>query len=400
MEVKRPIKVLRIINRFNLGGPTYNVTYLSAYLPDQFQTKLVGGSAELNEGDALFIPHQHGLNPEIIKDLQRSVNVMADRRAYKKIKKIIKDFKPDIVHTHASKSGAIGRLAAFKCKVPVVVHTFHGHVFHSYFGQLKTTFYKVIERYLAKRSTAIIAISEKQKDELVTIHQIANTEKVHVVNLGFNLDRFQTDKMQKRLSFVKDYKIDEAAICIGIIGRLTAVKNHQLFFKIIEKVFEQTNAKIHVFIIGDGELKPELVSISDQISSKFPNQNITFTSWIKDVSIPLARLDIVCLTSFNEGTPVSLIEAQASNVAVLSTDVGGVRDIVSQHKTGVVIKSEDTNRYAQELVNLIESSDKLSDMKANGWGFVKEKFHYKTLCFNIEQLYLKLLNQSDEHSKN
>ncbi|MFK8038278.1 MAG: glycosyltransferase [Crocinitomicaceae bacterium] len=400
MEAKRPIKVLRIINRFNLGGPTYNVTYLSAYLPRNFETKLIGGAPESSEGDALFIPNQHGLNPDIIPDLQRSIHIPSDRKAYKTIKQLIENFKPDIVHTHASKAGALGRFAAKKCKVPVIIHTFHGHVFHSYFGKIKTTIYKIVERYLAKHSTAIIAISKMQKNELVNIHNITDNDKVHVVNLGFDLDRFQINKANNRKIFVDEYSIDDSAICIAIIGRLTAVKNHNLFFKVIQKVFEQTEKKIHVFVIGDGELKTDLMSISSEILQKFSHQKITFTSWIKDVSIPLSRLDVVCLTSLNEGTPVSLIEAQASNVAVISTNVGGVKDIIDVDKTGIVVEGFDENNYALSLLSLIENADKLRMMKANGLDFVKEKFHYKTLCFNIEQLYLKLLNQSDEQSEN
>ncbi len=399
MEIKKRIKVLRIINRFNLGGPTYNVTYLTAYLPSTFKTKLIGGSAEGSEGDALFIPHQHNLRPAIIKDLQREIDLKKDYRAYRSIKRIINEFKPDIVHTHASKSGAIGRLAAYHSKVPVIVHTFHGHVFHSYFGKIKTHVYKVVERYLSRKSTAIIAISKKQKHELVNIHKIAKKEKVRIINLGFDLDRFQTNKTQKSRLFMEQYSIEKEAICIGIIGRLTAIKNHHFFFDVIEKVLKTTTKKLHVFIVGDGELKQDLLNRANEITTLFPSQKITFTSWIKDVSIPLARLDIVCLTSLNEGTPVSLIEAQASNVAVISTNVGGVEDVLDRNNSGLVIDDLDTNWYADSLLKLIDNPDELARMKANGLSFVKEKFHFKTLCFNIEQLYLNLLNQTDVQSK-
>jgi hypothetical protein len=156
-------KVLRIINRFNLGGPTYNVSYLSRYLSDDFETMLVGGVHDASETDSLHIPQSLGLEPVIIPELKRSINFKQDRIAYKKLIEIIKEYQPDIVHTHASKSGTLGRLAAAKCGVPIIIHTFHGHVFHSYFGKLKTTFYKTVERRLAKKSTGIIAISKEQK---------------------------------------------------------------------------------------------------------------------------------------------------------------------------------------------------------------------------------------------
>jgi len=156
-------KVLRIINRFNLGGPTYNVAYLSKYMSDDFETLLVGGAKDDTEESSNFIVENLGLKPVIVEEMLREIDLKNDYIAYKKIKKIILEFKPDIVHTHASKAGTLGRLAASSCGVPIIVHTFHGHVFHSYFGKLKTIFYKTIERYLAKRSTAIIAISENTK---------------------------------------------------------------------------------------------------------------------------------------------------------------------------------------------------------------------------------------------
>lgn len=391
----KKIKILRIINRFNLGGPTYNVTFLTAFLNDDFETKLLGGTAEAQEGDALFIPKKYGVNPQIIPELQRSINWKKDRAAYKSIKAIMQEYQPDIVHTHASKSGAIGRLAAINLKVPVIVHTFHGHVFHSYFGKVKTMLYKSVERYLAKRSTAIIAISEAQKNELVNDHRIAKADKVSVVNLGFDLAKFQTDLPNKSAEFSKAYKIIEEEICIGIIGRLTAIKNHELFFNVLNVIGGQTQEKLHFFVIGDGELRKELEEKAMELTKSYPQFRITFTSWIKDVSLPLARLDIVCLTSLNEGTPVSLIEAQAAGVPVITTNVGGVKDIIKEGESGLIVDGFEVGNYAVELLKLIEDKTLRIRMSQQGWQFVKEKFHFKTLCFNIESLYLDLLKKDN-----
>ena len=392
----KKIKILRIINRFNLGGPTYNATFLTTFLSDKFETLLVGGSHETAEGSALFIPENYGVEVKLLNSLQREINFKQDRQAYKDIRKIIQDFKPDIVHTHASKAGAIGRLAASKEGVSVIIHTFHGHVFHSYFGAVKTTFYKMVERYLAKKSSAIIAISKLQKKELVEQHKIAKSEHVKVVNLGFDLDKFRLDLPKKRQEFELKYSVDPEAICIGIIGRLTAIKQHQLFFNAIQRVLETTKRSIHVFVIGDGELMDELRLKAESIFENSSSHNISFTSWIKDVSIPLARLDLVCLTSLNEGTPVSLIEAQAAGVPVVSTNVGGVSDIVKHNETGIIVNSFDVADYASALLTLIHKNELRLSMSQNGWEFVKEKFHYKTLCFNIENLYLELLNNKND----
>jgi len=393
--MSKKIKVLRIINRFNLGGPTYNATFLSAFLSDKFETKLIGGKHESYEGESLFIPNKYDVNPELIDSLQREINFKKDRKAYQDIRAIIRDYKPDIVHTHASKSGAIGRLAAFKENVPVVVHTFHGHVFHSYFGKLKTLFYKTIERYLAKKSSAIITISDLQQKELVNIHKVVPASKAKVVNLGFDLTKFQTDQSQKRQKFVKEYKIQDDEICIGIIGRLTDIKNHDMFFNVIDELMKSTTKKIRVFVIGGGELDEYLKQKANQIEAIYKKSIFTFTSWIKDVDIPLARLDVVCLTSHNEGTPVSLIEAQAANIVVMSTNVGGVKDIVDENETAFIIEDFSVNDYTEKLLLLVEDENKRKFMSQNGWNYVKDKFHYTRLCANVESLYLELLQNEN-----
>jgi len=214
--VNKP-RVLRIINRFNLGGPTYNVGYLSKYMEDEFETLLVGGMKDKSEGSSEFIIEKLGLRPIIIPEMKREIDFKLDRIPYKKIKKIIEEFKPDIVHTHASKAGAIGRLAASKMKVPIILHTFHGHVFHSYFGKAKTTLYKQVEKYLAKKSTKLIAISDIQKQEISGIHKIAQSNKFKVIPLGFDLQRFHDNHSVKRSNFRRKYKVEDNEVAIGIL---------------------------------------------------------------------------------------------------------------------------------------------------------------------------------------
>jgi glycosyltransferase involved in cell wall biosynthesis len=384
------IKVLRIINRFNLGGPTYNATYLSAYLPGEFETLLCGGKHEEHEGDSLFIPEGVGLRPVIIHSLRRSVNFSNDRKAMKEIRQLIREFKPDIVHTHASKAGAIGRMAAYREKVPVIVHTFHGHVFHSYFGRLKTWLYKITERRLAKKTSAIIAISELQKKELSSVHGIAPAEKFRVIPLGFDLDQFQENRLAKRDAFRQTYNLSENEVAIGIIGRLTAIKNHGLFLDAIRLVAGSSSKKIRVFIIGDGELMNELTQKAKQIEQELGRELFVFTSWIKQVSEILPGLDVVALTSLNEGTPVSLIEAQAANVPVITTNVGGVSDVVSNGETGYVVDGFDAPGYAEKLGVLVNNEEIRKKMSQNGWIYVKNKFHYQRLCKDVADLYMEL----------
>ena len=240
-------RVLRIINRFNLGGPTYNAAYLTKYMSPEFETLLVGGMHDETEGSSKYILENLGIEPIIIPEMKREINFKQDRIAYKKIKVIIKEFKPDIVHTHASKAGALGRLAAHQLGVKAVIHTFHGHVFHSYFGKVKTLFYKQIERFLAKKSTKIIAISEIQKKELTIEHKICSVDKTCVIPLGFDLSKFKDNQLEKRETFRNEWKIEENEIAIGIIGRLVPIKDHHFFIDVIDEIKDKTSKNIRFF---------------------------------------------------------------------------------------------------------------------------------------------------------
>jgi len=398
---KKKIKVLRIINRFNLGGPTFNAAYLTKYLEPEFETLLIGGVKYEEEESSEFILEKLGLTPIIIPEMQRSISFKEDKKAYQKIKKIIQEFQPDIVHTHASKAGTLGRLAAAKCNVPVVVHTFHGHVFHSYFGKAKTHFYKTIERYLAKKSTKIIAISDIQKKELWKEHKICKEEKLAVIPLGFDLDRFQENIDEKRTSFRKEYQLKDDEIAIGIVGRLVPIKNHQLFIHAINEVQKKTSKKVRAFIIGDGEEKVQLIELLNRIGLDYAewrkdkvSATVTLTSWIKEVDWANAGLDIITLTSLNEGTPVSLIEAQASNKPIVTTNVGGVENIVLKNETAFITESNNLDQFVNAVLKLVEDDKLRAEMSKKGWGFVKKEFHYSRLANDMTKLYSSLLNNN------
>ena len=388
--MKSKKKILRIINRFNLGGPTYNAGLLTKYLSDEYETILVGGNHEESEGSSMHIVEHLGLEPVIIPEMQRSVNPKNDRIAYNKIQKIIQDFKPDIVHTHASKAGALGRRAAFNAKIPQIYHTFHGHVFHSYFGSLKTNLYKNIERRLAKKSTNIIAISELQKKELSEIHRICPAEKIRVIPLGFDLTPFYTNTEAKRKEFRSKWNIKENEVAIGIVGRIVPIKDHVFFIHVIERVLKKTTKKIRVFIVGDGE---ERVNIQALVSKKKLSYSsngtpalFQFTSWMKNVDEVNAGMDIICLTSKNEGTPVSLIEAQASGNPVVSTNVGGIENVISADKTGYLSDVGDLEQFTINLLKLIENEGIRNNMSNKG----REKsthYSFENLISNIKSLY-------------
>mgnify|MGYP001277030663 CR=1 FL=1 len=388
----KKIKVVRIINRFNLGGPTFNATFLTRFLSDEFETTLIGGVPDKGETNSLHILKEYGIKPIVLPEMSRAINISQEYRAYKKIKKILKEIQPDIVHTHASKAGFLGRMAAFSLRIPVVVHTFHGHVFHSYFGKFKTTFFKQIERYLAKKSTGIIAISALQKHELADVHKIVNQEKIKVIPLGFDLQKFQEGRIEKREAVRAQYKLSDDEVAITIIGRLAPIKDHDYFLNVIEEVLKQTPQEIKVFIVGDGSEKNHIEDRVNKLNEAYPNR-IMMTSWILDIATFIQGMDIVCLTSKNEGTPVSLIEAQAAGVPVISTDVGGVRDAMEDGKSGFVVKRENIETYIKNLRLLIEDDKLREKISIFGQKNATEKFGYQRLVLEMEDYYKELLKR-------
>ena len=389
-DFKKMKKILRIINRFNLGGPTYNAAYLTKYLESDYETLLVGGQHEESEKSSMHILNDLDLKPIIIPEMQRSLNPHKDKIAFKKIQNLIKEFKPDIVHTHAAKAGALGRRAAYKLGVKQIYHTFHGHVFHSYFGSFKTKIFKEIERNLAKKTTKIIAISDIQKRELSKIHRICPEKNIEVIPLGFDLERFSTNKDLKRKEFRKKWNIKENEIAIGIIGRLVPIKNHFFFIDVIQEVQKKSKVPIKAFIVGDGEEKQNIINYikSKNLDYSFDYSPATFhlTSWIKEVDRVNSGMDIICLTSLNEGTPVSLIEAQASGKPIVSTMTGGIENIVIENKTALLSKNNDLHTFSKNLLSLVSDSEKR--ILFSKYGLEKSKdFHYDKLINKMKILY-------------
>jgi len=390
-------RVFRLINRFNLGGPVFNVTYLTKFLSPEFETMLAGGTKDESEAGSEYIPMEYGIKPVIIEKMKRSINPLNDVAAYYEIKKLIQDYKPHIVHTHASKAGSLGRMAAVACKVPIIVHTYHGHVFHSYFNNLQTSVYKNIERYLGTKSTALIALSEKQKMELSEIHKIAPQEKFHIIPLGFDLKRFWTDTEEKRKKFRTSHQLDNDTVAIGIMGRLVPIKNHALFVDAFKKTKERQK-NIKAFIIGDGELKDTLINQCVNIGLSYstieapnPQADVIFTSWITDTDVAMAGLDLVALSSLNEGTPVSLIEAQAGGKPIISTITGGIENVVVAGQTALLSPVNDVESFYQNMLKLVADSKLRDTLSKTGRDFVNKKFSHIALAQNTGNLYKKLL---------
>jgi len=382
------IKVLRIINRFNLGGPVWNVSYLSKHLPENYHTVLIGGLADAQEGDALFIPLEMQLEPMVLKSMSREVRFFGDVKAFFEIVKIIRNFKPDIVHTHASKAGALGRLAAYFCGTKVIVHTFHGNVFKGYFSPMVTKALVFTEKFLARLSNQIIAISEIQKQELAEQFNIAPERKITVIPLGFNLQKFAPDP-EKRSQLRLQWEVTSDEVAIGIVGRLTSIKNHTLFIDAALLAMSQSEKKFKFFIVGDGELRNDIENYIVSKGGAYAHRFV-FTSWVKKMEECYPILDLVCLCSLNEGTPVSLIEAQASGIPVVTTDVGGVQNVVLNGQTGIIVPNFEAETFANAMLEIVQNEKLHAQMSQKAIKFVMQNFSMEKLIKNTDELYQKM----------
>jgi len=383
----KKIKIVRIITRLNIGGPALHAILLNEGLNDgEFDSRLIAGRCDKDEGDMAYLADEKGIGLVVIPQLKREIDIWNDLIAFIRIFKLIRKEKPHIVHTHMAKAGVLGRLAATLLRVPVKVHTFHGHVFHSYFGAAKTKTFLFIEKVIARFTDRIIVVSVKIKDEICERFKLTEKEKISVIGLGLDLKHFENKNGN---GFKKKLGINKDALLVGIIGRLTAVKNHRLFLDAIGLLKEEVpdlNAKF--LIIGDGELREELENYATALNIK---DWIRFVGWQKDMPAAYADLDIVALTSFNEGTPLALIEAAASQKAVIATSVGGVPDLIENEKTGLLINSNDPLQLKDAILTLLRDEQLRKRLGQAGRLHVSDSYSKERLIKDIRDFYKRLL---------
>ncbi|MBU1006932.1 MAG: glycosyltransferase family 4 protein [Candidatus Omnitrophica bacterium] len=394
------MKILRIIARLNIGGPARNAVLLTegfstssasgGLRSNNIETVLVCGEVAKGEGDMMWLAREKGINPVIVPELGRELSFINDWVAFWKIYGIICREKPDIIHTHTAKAGTLGRLAgvvynilrllrfARNDRTVVLVHTFHGHVLHSYFGRVKSFVFIWIEKILALFTDKIITVSSNLERELSGIFRIAHEKKFSVVELGFELDGLL--KMPA--------KSGTDCINIGIVGRLVPVKNHRMLLRALKRV-KGEGCRVKLIVIGDGELRAELEAYARELGIY---DIVEFRGWVKDLREVYGDLDIVVLTSLNEGTPVSLIEAMAAARPVVATRVGGVGDVVSDGKNGYLVKSGDVEGFAEKLSELIKDRDKRLKFGEEGRRSVKDRFSKDRLIKDVKELYNNILS--------
>jgi len=377
---------LRIIARLNIGGPAIHTILLTAGLNNQrFESTLVTGVEGRYEGNMLDLAAAKGVKPIIIPQLRRNVDPVGGLIALFKLYRLMRREKPHIVHTHTATAGLLGRLAARLAGAPVILHTFHGHVLHGYFGPLRSKALVWMERFLGRLSDCIVTVSEGQRRELAG-YGIAPLEKITVVPLGFELEELlacesQRGELRHELGLAAENKL------IGIIARLVPIKNHRLFLQAAQAVAEAV-PQARFLVVGDGELKEELEAYACDLGL---DGKILFTGWRRDLPRLYADLDVVALTSINEGTPVSLIEALAAGVPVVATAVGGVPDVVVEGETGYLVEAGDVEGMAEAIIELLRNPKKAREMGMAGRKAVYPKFSAQTLIANVEGLYAQLL---------
>ncbi|MFA5335074.1 MAG: glycosyltransferase family 4 protein [Candidatus Omnitrophota bacterium] len=385
------IGIVRIIARLNVGGPAIHTILLTKELNDgRFRSVLVSGSVEGGDKEMDYLAEEKGVKPVVVPEMARRINPLKDLSAFFKILRIIMRERPEIVHTHTAKAGGLGRAAAVLAGVPVRIHTFHGHIFDNYFSRPQATAIILIERFLALFSKYIIVVSEAQKDEIVNKYKIAGEGKVRVVPLGLELDRFSS--IAERDGRLRgELGIGDGCVLIGIIGRLVPVKNHRMFLDACKKLFDMAGGlDIRCVIIGGGEEKEGLERYANELGIR---DRVVFAGWKKEMAGVYADLDIVALTSLNEGTPVALIEALASGRPVASTDVGGVRDVVDDGVNGYLVPSGDSSAFAKRLLELCGDSRKRAAFGANGRAKVTGVYSKERLAGDMRSLYEEALRR-------
>ena len=405
---REPIRILRIIARLNIGGPAIQAVKLSARFSDPVcQTLLVCGNVSPGEGDMSYLASAEGVTPKILAGFGREISLLDDLRSLQNLRKIILDFRPHIIHTHTAKAGTLGRVAGILTRGrpqgrPRLIHTFHGHVFEGYFGSLKAFVFLQIERFLARFTDRIVVISPLQFADICGKYRIASPRKVKIVPLGFELERFRDAKRKGRDARVEIFGAQsENLFVVGIVGRLTRIKNHRMFLDAVRILKDRgSDTRFRFFVVGDGELREELERYSRELGI---DELVVFAGWHQDMVPAYGMMDAVALTSMNEGTPVSLIEAMAAGVPVISTSVGGVPDVLGMSKPetgfsmaqrGLLVRPGEPEELAEAISFLLKNPGASERMVKRAREYVLREYAMERLMEDIGSLYSEVLQET------
>jgi glycosyltransferase involved in cell wall biosynthesis len=397
---------VRIIARLNVGGPAKHVVWLTSGLEDAgYRSLLVAGTVPEGEEDMSYFADNAGVKPLYIPEMSREISLKDAVTTWKLFRLFVRE-RPEIVHTHTAKAGTVGRIAGFlyrwltpgvfigrprACKF---VHTYHGHVFHSYYGRLRTGVFLTIERLLARLVTdRLVVVSEQQREEIGRIFRVGTADQIRVIRLGLDLNVF-AQHANRRALFREQLGISDDVTLVGIVGRLTEIKNHEMF---LESVARLKRERARFVIIGDGSLRESLETKARSLGIE---KDVIFAGGRKDPEYFYPALDICALTSRNEGTPLTLIEAMANARPVIATSVGGVVDLLGEVvedagdykicERGISVRPDDADGFAAGLLRLIEDTSVRERVSQQGFQFVDCNYRKERLLEDIKDLYGEL----------
>ena len=384
-DKNKPIKIIRIQSRICIGGPAIHTDILSRYMPENYQTILIGGAIEPGESCKYDELKSHGVDVRIVSYMKRKLSFLNDIKSFFRLYQIIKTEKPDIVHTHTAKAGAVGRIAAFWAGVPVIVHTFHGHTFKHYFGKLKTLYFILVEKVLGLITSQIITISPLQQRDIVDVYKIAPARKVTLIPNGFELDKFFYNHRNGVLKKALD--LDKSSYVIGIVGRIVPIKNHFMALDVLKQLLEESD-QFHLLVVGDGEDRKKIEKYAEKLGVE---KNVRFMGWVNNIENVYEGLDVVILTSWSEGTPVAIIEALASRVPVVTTNVGGIMDILPDAYKKLTCEPGEPAEMTRQIKKLIFDKAVGKNDIESAYQLAKTHFSYKRLIKDMDVLYRQLL---------
>jgi glycosyltransferase involved in cell wall biosynthesis len=389
-RTKDRIKILRVIARLNMGGPALHVAYLTAGLREHgYDTTLVAGTLARGEDSMSFVADARDVEVVRIDELGREISPLRDLVATLRLARLIRRERPDILHTHTAKAGTVGRVAALlagRRAPPIVVHTFHGHVLRGYFGPLRSRLFRLLERWLAARTTALIAVSPQVRDDLVALG-VAPPERFVVIRLGIELDERVAAERDGRAESRRYLGIASDRFAVGWIGRMTAVKRTDDVLVAFRRLRDDGVDAV-LCMVGDGPDRPELERRAHELGVI---RDTLFLGYQEDVAPFYAAFDALVLPSSNEGTPVSAIEALAAGRPVVATRVGGVPDVVQEGQDGFLVDPGATDDLADRLARLARDPALRERMGGAGRERVLPRYAVARLIDDVDRLYRSLL---------
>jgi glycosyltransferase involved in cell wall biosynthesis len=383
MSTTRRTRVARVATRLNIGGPALHITILATRLGPEFETVLLVGETDAREGSMLAEAEAAGATVIRVPGLKRKPSLVDDLRAALWLYRYFRSWRPAIVASHMAKAGTLARLAAYFARVPIRIHTFHGHVLDGYFSKAKTFIYLTVERLLGRVTSRFIAISPALAEDLR--HMGIGAGKTSVIPLGLDLGRFHD--LPERGAFRADLGVGSEAILVGIVGRLVPIKAHDLFLQMASDV-RRHREDVEFVIVGDGELWS---SLREEVAALGLGDSVHFAGWRRDLPEVYGDLDLVVCCSINEGTPVSVIEACAAGTPVVGTDVGGMGDVITSGETGLLVPSGDRAALTEAVLNVIDNPDRASAMSTAARATVIQKYSAERLVEDIRRLYFDLV---------